>query len=85
MQVVLNIKESFRTTGSGHNREVVALYRWPLVQAPCTLNRVWPSLYYYSTMSLISLMLGSYMYTCTNFVLVWLAGAFCCAELFLGH
>ena len=29
MQVVLN--GSFRTTltGSGHNREVVALYRWP--------------------------------------------------------
>ena len=34
MQVVLNIKGSFRTTGSGHNREVVALYRWPLVQVP---------------------------------------------------
>ena len=36
MQVVLNVKGSliFRTTGSGHNREVVALYRWPLVQVP---------------------------------------------------
>ena len=34
MQVVLNVKESSRTTGSGHNREVVALYRWPLVQVP---------------------------------------------------
>ena len=32
MQVVLNVKGSSRTTGSGHNREVVALYRWPLVQ-----------------------------------------------------
>ena len=31
MQVVLNVKG---TTGSGHNREVVALYRWPLVQVP---------------------------------------------------
>ena len=31
MQVV---KGSSRTTGSGHNREVVALYRWPLVQVP---------------------------------------------------
>ena len=30
MQVVLNVKGSFRTTGSGHNREVVALYRWSL-------------------------------------------------------
>ena len=27
MQVV---KGPSRTTGSGHNREVVALYRWPL-------------------------------------------------------
>ena len=26
MQVVLNVKGSFRTTGGGHNREVVALY-----------------------------------------------------------
>ena len=26
MQVVLNVKGSFRTTGSGHNRAVVALY-----------------------------------------------------------
>ena len=26
MQVVLNVKGSFRTTGSGHNREVVVLY-----------------------------------------------------------
>ena len=34
MQVVPNVKGSFRTTGSGHNREVVALYRWPLVQVP---------------------------------------------------
>ena len=34
MQVVLNVKGSFRTTESGHNREVVALYRWPLVQVP---------------------------------------------------
>ena len=34
MKVVLNIKGSFRTTGSGHNREVVVLYRWPLVQVP---------------------------------------------------
>ena len=34
LQVVLNIKGSFRTTGSGHNREVVALYRWPLEQVP---------------------------------------------------
>ena len=34
MQVVLNVKGSFRTTGSGHNREVVALYRWSLVQVP---------------------------------------------------
>ena len=33
MQVVLNdVKGSSRTTGSGHNREVVALsYKWPLV------------------------------------------------------
>ena len=30
MQVVLNVKGLFRTTGSGHNREVVALYKWPL-------------------------------------------------------
>ena len=29
MQVVPNVKG---TAGSGHNREVVALYRWPLVQ-----------------------------------------------------
>ena len=34
MQAVLNVKGSSRTTGSGHNREVVALYRWPLVQVP---------------------------------------------------
>ena len=34
MQVVLNVKGSCRITGSGHNREVVALYRWPLVQVP---------------------------------------------------
>ena len=38
MQVVLNVKGSFRTAESGHNREVVALYRWPLGQVPlyCT-------------------------------------------------
>ena len=34
MQVVLNEKGSFRTAGSGHNREVVALYRWSLEQVP---------------------------------------------------
>ena len=34
MQVVLNVKEPFRTIGSGRNREVVALYKWPLVQVP---------------------------------------------------
>ena len=34
MKVVLNVKGSFRTTGNGRNREVVALYRWPLVQVP---------------------------------------------------
>ena len=34
MQVVLNVKGSSRTTESGHNREVVALYRWPLVLVP---------------------------------------------------
>ena len=38
MQVVLNVKGSFRTTGSGHNREVVALYRWPLEQVPLHLG-----------------------------------------------
>ena len=32
MQVVTNVNGSFRTVG--HNREVVALYRWPLVQIP---------------------------------------------------
>ena len=32
MQVVLNVKGSFRMIGSGHNREVVVLYRRPLVQ-----------------------------------------------------
>ena len=39
MQVVLNVQGSFRTKGSGHNREVVALYscRWPLVQVPLYL------------------------------------------------
>ena len=31
MQVVLNVKGSFRTTGSGHKREVVALYRYIVV------------------------------------------------------
>ena len=30
MQVTVN--GSFRTSGSGHNREAVALYRWSLVQ-----------------------------------------------------
>ena len=34
MQVVLNVKGSFRITGSGHNREMVALYRWPLELVP---------------------------------------------------
>ena len=34
MQVVLNVEGSSRTTGRGHNREVVTLYRWPLVQVP---------------------------------------------------
>ena len=34
MQVVLNLIGSSRTTESGHNREVVALYRWPLGQVP---------------------------------------------------
>ena len=34
MQVVLNVKRLFRTTESGHNREVVVSYRWPLVQVP---------------------------------------------------
>ena len=34
MQVVLNVKGSFRTTGGGHNREVIALYRWLLEQVP---------------------------------------------------
>ena len=34
MQVVLNVKGSFRTAESGHNGEVVALYRWPLGQVP---------------------------------------------------
>ena len=34
MQVGLNVKGSFRTTGSGHNREVVASYRWSLEQFP---------------------------------------------------
>ena len=34
MQVVLNVKGQSRTTGSGHNREVIALYRWvPLYTA----------------------------------------------------
>ena len=28
MQVVLNVKGSSRTAESGHNREVVTLYRW---------------------------------------------------------
>ena len=35
MQVVLNVKGSSRTTGSGHNREVVALYRWSLNRFHC--------------------------------------------------
>ena len=34
MQAVLNVEWSFRTTKSGHNKEVVALYRWTLVQVP---------------------------------------------------
>ena len=34
MQVVLNVKGSFRTIGSSRNGEVVSLYRWPLVQVP---------------------------------------------------
>ena len=34
MQVVLNVKGSFRTTGSSYNGKVVALYRWPLEQVP---------------------------------------------------
>ena len=34
MQVVLNVKGLSRTTGSGRNREMVALYKWPLVQVP---------------------------------------------------
>ena len=34
MQVVLNVDGSIRTIGRGHDREVVALYRWPLVQVP---------------------------------------------------
>ena len=36
MKVVLNVRVSFRTTGSDHNREVVVFYRWPLhvVQVP---------------------------------------------------
>ena len=38
MQVVPNEKGSFRPTGSGHNREVVGLYRWPLVQVPLYYN-----------------------------------------------
>ena len=38
MQVVLNVKGSSRTTGSGCNREVVALYGWPLVQVPLYLH-----------------------------------------------
>ena len=34
MKVVLNVRGSLRTTESGRNRELemVALYRWPLVQ-----------------------------------------------------
>ena len=34
MQVVLDVKGSFRTARSGHNREMVALYRWLLGQVP---------------------------------------------------
>ena len=34
MQVVLNVEGSIRMIGSGHNRDVVAIYRWPLVQVP---------------------------------------------------
>ena len=29
---------NFRTTGSGHNREVVALYRWPLLSVHVDLD-----------------------------------------------
>ena len=35
MQVVLNVKGSFRTSGSGHNREVVALYTYDQVPLYC--------------------------------------------------
>ena len=34
MQTVLNVRGLFWTSGSGHNREVVALYRWSLEQVP---------------------------------------------------
>ena len=34
MQVVLNVEGSIRTIGRGRDREVFALYRWPLVQVP---------------------------------------------------
>ena len=37
MQVVLNIKGSIRTTGSGHNREVVALYIYVVTRTGSTV------------------------------------------------
>ena len=37
MQVVLNVKRSFKTTGIDHNREVVVLYRWPQAQVSTIL------------------------------------------------
>ena len=44
MQVVLNVKGSFRTARSGHNMEVVALYRWPLEQSRLYCNCTLPPL-----------------------------------------
>ena len=38
--VVLYVKGSSRTTGSGHNREVVTLYRWQLEQVPLYCNGI---------------------------------------------
>ena len=40
MQVVLNVKGSSRTTGSGHNREVVALCRWPCTRTGSTVINI---------------------------------------------
>ena len=34
-----DVNRSFRTTGSGYNGKVVALYRWPLEQVP--LYHMW--------------------------------------------